>query len=84
MTATEVIALATHISTTGDTVRQTARKFNVSKSTIHKNVTEDLKYIDPMLYSEVRKVLDKNKAERHIRGGTATREKHLKRKKEGN
>ena len=58
------------------TVRQTAKKFGVSKSTIHKDVTERLQQINPGLASEVRKVLDVNKSERHIRGGLATREKY--------
>ena len=59
------------------TVRQTAKRFGVSKSTIHKDVTERLREINPALASEVRKVLDVNKSERHIRGGLATREKYL-------
>ena len=59
------------------TVRQTAKKFGVSKSTIHKDVTERLLQINPALAAEARKVLDINKSERHIRGGLATREKYL-------
>lgn len=62
------------------TVRQTAQKFGVSKSTVHKDVSERLIYINPALASEVRKVLDVNKAERHIRGGLATKEKYLNKK----
>ncbi len=62
------------------TVRQTAQKFGVSKSTVHKDVSERLIYINPSLASEVRKVLDVNKAERHIRGGLATKEKYLHKK----
>ena len=62
------------------TVRQTAKKFGVSKSTVHKDVSERLVYINPTLASEVRKVLEVNKAERHIRGGLATREKYLHQK----
>ena len=58
------------------TVRQTAKRFGVSKSTIHKDVTERLRETNPALASEVRKVLDVNKSERHIRGGLATREKY--------
>jgi putative DeoR family transcriptional regulator (stage III sporulation protein D) len=61
------------------TVRQTAGKFGVSKSTVHKDVSERLTYINPVLAAQVRKVLDVNKAERHIRGGLATREKYLHR-----
>ena len=59
------------------TVRQTARKFGVSKSTVHKDVTARLTRINPALANEARKVLDVNKKERHIRGGLATREKYL-------
>lgn len=59
------------------TVRQTAKQFGVSKSTIHKDVTERLSQINPALAAEARKVLDVNKSERHIRGGLATREKYL-------
>lgn len=61
------------------TVRQTAKQFGVSKSTIHKYVTDRLLAINPALAKEARKVLDRNKSERHIRGGLATREKYLHR-----
>lgn len=66
----------------GATVRRTAMEFGVSKSTIHVNVTKRLKKIDPNLYKKVKKVLDKNKAERAIRGGMATRKKYLRIRKE--
>ena len=59
------------------TVRQTAKIFGVSKSTVHKDVTERLLKINPALAGEARKVLNVNKQERHIRGGFATREKYL-------
>ena len=59
------------------TVRQTAKRFGVSKSTVHKDVTERLQQINPSLAAEARKILDLNKSERHIRGGLATREKYL-------
>ena len=59
------------------TVRQTAKGFGVSKSTIHKDCTDRLEQINPTLAQSVRKVLDVNKQERHIRGGLATREKYL-------
>ncbi|MCI5502206.1 MAG: sporulation transcriptional regulator SpoIIID [Lachnospiraceae bacterium] len=59
------------------TVRQTAAVFGVSKSTVHKDLTERLLNINPALAAEARKVLDINKSERHIRGGMATREKYL-------
>ena len=59
------------------TVRHTAKEFWVSKSTIHKDCTDRLEQINPTLAQSVRKVLDVNKQERHIRGGLATREKYL-------
>ena len=59
------------------TVRCAAKQFGVSKSTVHKDVTERLTQINPSLAAEARKVLDVNKSERHIRGGLATREKYL-------
>lgn len=58
------------------TVRETALVFRTCKTTVHKNITEELYDIDYILAEEVRKVLDKNKAERHLRGGEATRRKH--------
>ena len=61
------------------TVRQTAKEFGVSKSTIHKDVTERLLHINPTLAARTRMVLDVNKSERHIRGGMATKEKYLHR-----
>lgn len=70
-----------YIVESGATVRQTAKKFGVSKSTVHKDVTERLVKINPMLAARIRVVLDINKAERHIRGGMATREKYLNGKK---
>ncbi|MBQ8209638.1 MAG: sporulation transcriptional regulator SpoIIID [Clostridia bacterium] len=62
------------------TVRATAKKFGISKSTVHSDVSTRLKKVRPSLYNEVRKVLDDNKAQRHIRGGLATREKYLNKK----
>ena len=59
------------------TVRQAAKHFGISKSTVHKDVTERLVQVNPSLAAEARKVLDVNKSERHIRGGLATREKYL-------
>lgn len=58
------------------TVRAAAKRFHISKSTVHKDVSDRLQSINPGLYGEVRRVLDINKAERHIRGGIATREKY--------
>ena len=62
------------------TVRAAAAKFGVSKSTVHKDLTERLRRRSPALYAEVRALLDRNKAERHLRGGEATRRKYEKRK----
>ena len=71
------INIANYIIESNATVRQTAREFGVSKSTVHKDCQERIQVINPQLAAEVRKVLDMNKAERHIRGGLATREKYL-------
>ncbi len=60
------------------TVRKAAKKFGVSKSTVHKDVSQRLKVLNPAMYREVRQILDINKSERHIRGGMATRNKYLK------
>ena len=72
-----VLELASYIIETKATVRSTAQKFRVSKSTVHKDITERLLEINPALATEVKAVLDNNKAERHIRGGQATKEKYL-------
>ncbi len=69
--------IARYIIENNATVRQTAKQFGISKSTVHKDVTERLAQIHPGLAKEARKVLDVNKSERHIRGGLATREKYL-------
>ncbi len=69
--------IAKYIVENNATVRQTAKKFGISKSTVHKDVTERLPQINPSLAQKARKVLDVNKSERHIRGGLATREKYL-------
>lgn len=71
------VEIANYIIDEKATVRQAAKKFGISKSTIHKDVTERLKQINPGLAREARKILDCNKSERHIRGGLATREKYL-------
>lgn len=70
------VVLGEYIIDTGATVRAAAKKFHVSKSTVHKDVSERLKKLDPQLYTRVRVVLNTNKAQRHIRGGLATREKY--------
>lgn len=70
------IVVAKYILEKNTTVRQTAKTFGVSKSTIHKDVTERLEEINPSLAKEVKRVLEKNKSERHIRGGMATKLKY--------
>ena len=72
------IVVAKYILEKNTTVRQTAKTFVVSKSTIHKDVTERLEEINPTLAKEVKMVLEKNKSERHIRGGMATKLKYEK------
>lgn len=72
------IVVAKYILERNSTVRQTAKTFGVSKSTIHKDVTERLEEINPSLAKEVKMVLEKNKSERHIRGGMATKLKYEK------
>lgn len=75
------IDLGHYIIETNSTVRQAAVVFGVSKSTVHNDVTKRLATINPLLCSEVKTVLEKNKSERHIRGGNATKEKYSKLKK---
>ena len=70
------VRLAQYIIEKDATVRQAAKVFAISKSTVHKDVTQRLKQISPKLYEQVKKVLEKNKQERHIRGGLATKEKY--------
>ena len=70
------VELAKYIIQNKCTLREAARKFGITKSTVHKDVTERLKKINPILAKEVRVILDENKAERHIRGGLATRQKY--------
>lgn len=67
-----------YITENGATVRSAAKKFGVSKSTIHKDVSERLRHLNPELYCKVKAVLEKNKQERHIRGGKATKEKYAR------
>ena len=71
------IEIARYIIESSATVRQAAKQFGISKSTVHKDITDRLLQISPSLAAEARKVLDVNKSERHIRGGLATREKYL-------
>ncbi|MGN0537495.1 MAG: sporulation transcriptional regulator SpoIIID [Acutalibacteraceae bacterium] len=69
--------LGAYIIESKATVRRAAKIFGVSKSTVHKDVSERLKYVNPTLYKEVKNVLEVNKAQRHIRGGMATKKKYL-------
>ena len=74
------VKLARYIIDSKDTVRGTAKKFGISKRTVHKDLSQRLENINHSLYLEVREVLDENKAERHIRGGLATKKKYEKMK----
>lgn len=71
-----VCQLAVYIIETGATVRTAAKHFGISKSTVHKDLSQRLPHINRSLFYQVRSVLDENKAQRHIRGGIATREKY--------
>ena len=71
------VVLALYIIENNATVRATASRFGISKSTVHKDVTQTLKNINKSLYLDVKSVLEKNKEERHIRGGEATKQKYL-------
>ena len=77
------VEIANFIIEQNATVRQTAVQFGISKSTVHKDVTERLTKINPSLASKARQVLDVNKSERHIRGGMATKEKYLQKQSKG-
>ena len=76
-----VVLLAEFIMETKATVRSNEKKFGISKSTVHKDLSQRLPQCNALLYRQVRHVLDQNKAQRHIRGGIATRNKYLKDKK---
>ncbi|MGB4266652.1 MAG: sporulation transcriptional regulator SpoIIID, partial [Limnochordia bacterium] len=76
-----VVDVSLYIIKTNATVRQAATVFGVSKSTIHKDVTERLPRINPELAAQVKQVLEHNKAERHIRGGEATKRKYIRARK---
>ena len=70
------VKLAQYIIENNATVRQTAKEYNISKSTVHKDVSERLKVINESLHKQVKTVLEQNKSERHIRGGQATKSKY--------
>lgn len=72
--------LAVYMIETGATVRVTAQHFGISKSTVHKDPQQRLPQCNKLLYQQVRQILDENKAQRHIRGGMATKEKYLRKK----
>lgn len=72
--------LAVYMIETGATVRVAAKRFGLSKSTVHKDLSQRLPKYNRALYAQVREILDQNKAQRHIRGGMATREKYKKNK----
>ena len=76
------IVLGEYILENKTTVRAAARRFHISKSTVHKDVSDRLKAVNPALYGQVREILEVNKAQRHIRGGLATREKYRQRSAE--
>lgn len=69
--------LAVYMIETGATVRAAAHHFGISKSTVHKDLSQRLPQYNKLLYQQVRRVLENNKAQRHIRGGMATRKKYL-------
>ena len=73
-----VCELAVYIIETGATVRTAARHFGISKSTVHKDLSQRLPRYNQQLYKRVRRILDENKAQRHIRGGMATKRKYQK------
>ena len=74
------VALALYIVENNATVRQAAKAFDISKSTVHKDVSERMRLLSPALYEQCRSVLEKNKSERHIRGGMATKTKYASQK----
>ena len=76
------VVLGEYILENKTTVRAAARRFHISKSTVHKDVSDRLKAVNPALYGQVREILEVNKAQRHIRGGLATREKYRQRSAE--
>ena len=75
------VEIANYIIKYNATVRQTAKQFGISKNTVHKDITDRVEHINPQLARQVRCVLEVNKAERHIRGGIATKNKYLHMKK---
>ena len=78
------ITLAVYLLENKATVRATAKRFGISKSTVHKDITYTLKKTNPSLYAQVQKVLEINKDQRHLRGGEATKQKYLRQRAESN
>ena len=72
--------LAEYVIETGATVRACAQRFGISKSTVHKDLSHKLRYINVGLYTQVKEILEFNKSERHIRGGEATKRKYIRKK----
>ena len=72
------INFATYILDNNATIRQTAKAFNYSKSTVHNDIHKKLKKIDYLMFEKIQKILDKNFSEKHIRGGQSTKQKYLK------
>ncbi len=75
------LQVAYHIFQTQDTIRKTAHIYNLSKSTVHNDISKRLKKVDSKLYQEVQRILDKNFSEKHLRGGQTTKNKYLKAEK---
>ncbi len=74
--------LAEHLIATKCTIRQAAAYFSISKSTVHKDISMRLRYIDKDLYAQAKEILEKNKSERHLRGGEATKRKYSRQKRD--
>ena len=74
------VIMASYMLENKSTVRAVAKRFGISKSTVHKDITHNLKNVHPELYSRVQELLEKNKQERHLRGGEATKQKFLRAK----
>lgn len=79
--ASRAINVANYICQHKTTVRETSKVFDISKSTVHKDISHRLKYLDHDLYIKVKKIVDHNLSERHLRGGIATKNKYLKQSK---
>jgi len=76
------VLLATYLVENKATVRAVAARFGISKSTVHKDITQNLKRVNRTLYEQAKEILDLNKKERHLRGGEATKQKYQKTKKQ--